>query len=123
VEISPNAKPPVCKIMDYGKYRYEQQKKLKQNKKKQHIVHLKEIRLRPHIDDHDLLTKLNKAQKFLTEGSKMKFTVMFRGREMARMDIGRELLDRVVNTLSDIAKVEKAPETEGRRMILIMVPK
>ncbi len=123
VEIAPNASPPVCRILDYGKFRYEKQRKVKQNKKKQHTVQVKEIRLRPAIDDHDLLTKLAKAQKFLADGSKLKFTVMFRGREVTRMESGTELLDRIVKILEDIAKVEKAPETEGRRMTLIMAPK
>ena len=123
VEISPNSDPPVCKILDYGKYRYEKQKKEKLNRKKQHVIQVKEIRLRPSISDHDLLTKLTKAQKFLAEGSKLKLTVLFRGREMGRMEMGTNLLNRVVSILDEIAKVEKAPETEGRRMVLIMVPR
>jgi translation initiation factor IF-3 len=123
VEIAGNVNPPVCKLLDYGKFRYEKQKKEKQNKKKQHIVQVKEIRLRPSIGDHDLLTKLTKAQKFILDGCKLKFTVMFRGRELGNMGRGTELLGRVVEVLNEIAKVEKAPETEGRRMILIMGPK
>lgn len=123
VEIAPNAVPPVCKILEFGKFRYEKQKKIKQNRKKQHVVQVKEIRLRPSIGDHDLQTKLNKAQKFIEEGSKLRFTVMFRGREMARMEVGRILLERVADILKEIAKVEKVPETEGRRMTLIMAPK
>jgi len=123
VEIAPNAEPPVCRILDYGKYHYEKQKKAKQNKKRQHVVQVKEIRLRPNTGDHDLLTKLSKAQKFLEAGSKLKVTVMFRGREMTRLDRGITLLKRVTDILDDVAKVEKAPETEGRRMTLIMSPK
>jgi len=123
VEISPNSSPPVCKIIDFGKYRFELEKKKKLNKKKQHVVQLKEIRLRPQISDHDLLTKLTKAQKFLASGAKLKFTVMFRGREMARMDVGFKLLERVSEILEDVAKIDKAPETEGRRMTQIMSPR
>ena len=123
MEIAPNSSPPVCKIIDYGKYRFELEKKKKLNKKKQHIVQLKEIRLRPQISDHDLLTKLTKAQKFLASGAKLKFTIMFRGREMERMDVGLKLLERVSEILEDVAKIDKAPETEGRRMTQMMSPK
>ncbi len=123
VEISPNASPPVCKLLDYGKFRYEKQKKEKDTKKKQHVIQVKEIRLRPQISDHDLETKLTRAAKFLQGGSKLKFTVMFRGRELANMGVGKTLLDRVVSILDDIAEVEKVPETEGRRMVLIMAPR
>ncbi len=120
VEIAPKSNPVVCKLIDYGKYKFEREKKKKQNKKKQHIIQVKEIRLRPAISDHDLLIKLTKAQKFLAAGAKLKFTVMFRGREMSRMDIGANLLERVAEILEDVAKIEKAPETEGRRMTQIM---
>lgn len=120
VEIAPQSNPVVCKLIDYGKYKFEREKKKKLNKKKQHIIQVKEIRLRPAISDHDLLIKLTKAQKFLAAGAKLKFTVMFRGREMSRMDIGTTLLERVAEILEDVAKIEKAPETEGRRMTQIM---
>lgn len=123
VEIAPDATPPVCKILDYGKFRYEKQKKHKLNMKKQHVVQVKEIRLRPNTGDHDLLTKLTKAKKFIEDGSKLKVTVMFRGREMAKIEMGLALLERVADVLDDIAKIEKAPETEGRRMSLIMAPR
>ena len=123
MEIAPNSSPPVCKLIDYGKYRFELNKKKKLNKKKQHIIQLKEIRLRPQISDHDLLTKLTKAQKFLASGAKLKFTIMFRGREMARMDVGLKLLERVSEILEDVAKIDKAPETEGRRMTQMMSPR
>jgi len=123
VEIAPDAKPPVCKILDFGKFRYEKQKKQKLNKKKQHVVQVKEIRLRPNTGDHDLLTKLTKAKKFLENGSKLKVTILFRGREMAKQEMGLALLNRVSEILDEIAKVEKAPETEGRRMSLIMAPR
>ena len=122
VEIAPKSNPVVCKLIDYGKYKFEREKKKKQNKKKQHIIQVKEIRLRPAISDHDLLIKLTKAQKFLAAGAKLKFTVMFRGREMSRMDIGTNLLERVAEILEDVAKIEKAPETEGRRMTQMMSP-
>jgi translation initiation factor IF-3 len=109
--------------LDYGKFRYELQRELKKNKKKQHVISVKEIRLRPRISDHDLLTKLTKAKQFLLDGSKLKFTVMFRGRERARMEAGEELLNRVIQILEDLAKVEKEPDTEANRMTLIMAPK
>ena len=123
VEIVPNSKPPVCKIMDYGKYLYEMQREKKKLKKKQHVIIVKEIRLRPAISDHDLLTKLTKAKNFLEDGCKIKFTVMFRGRERSRMDIGSDLLKRVVGILDEIAKIEKAPDVEANRMTLIMSPR
>lgn len=122
VEIAPLSNPVVCKLIDYGKFKFEREKKKKRDKKKQHIIQVKEIRLRPAISDHDLLIKLTKAQKFLANGAKLKFTVMFRGREMSRMDIGASLLKRVTEILEDVAKIEKAPETEGRRMTQIMSP-
>ena len=115
VEISPNATPPVCKIMDYGKYRYEQSKKEKDSKKKQHVVILKEIRLRPRTEDHDFEFKVKHARKFLEQKNKVKFTVMFRGREMAYKEFGNKLLDRVEEDLSDIAKVEGEKKFEERR--------
>ena len=123
VEISPNAKPPVCKILDYGKYKFEREKKKKLNKKKQHIVHIKEIRIRPNTGDHDLITKVNKGQKFLLNGDKLKITVMFRGREMTRKEAGAELLQRVVNILNEIAEVDKESSLEGRRMSIILRPR
>jgi translation initiation factor IF-3 len=109
--------------MDFGKFRYERQKQKKMNKKNQHVIQLKEIRIRPNTGDHDLLTKLNKAQKFLSNGAKLKVTVMFRGREMSRKEAGRELLERVVNILDDIAKIDKEASLEGRRMSIILSPR
>ena len=123
VEISPNVDPPVCKILDYGKYQYELQKQKKINKKKQHVVQVKEIRIRPNTGDHDLLTKLNKAQKFIASGAKLKITVMFRGREMARKEVGLELLNRVTSILEDVAKIDKKASVEGRRMSIILSPR
>jgi len=123
VEISPNGNPPVCKILDFGKYRFERQKKKKLNKKKQHIVHVKEIRIRPNTGSHDLITKVNKGQKFLLNGDKLKITVMFRGREMARKEAGAELLQKVVDILEEIAEIDKESSLEGRRMSVILRPR
>jgi len=123
VEISPNVDPPVCKILDFGKFRYERQKQKKLNKKKQHVIQVKEIRIRPNTGDHDLLTKLNKAQKFIAAGAKLKITVMFRGREMARQEAGMDLLKRVSKILEDVAKIDKEASMEGRRMSIILSPR
>jgi translation initiation factor IF-3 len=123
VEISPNVDPPVCKILDFGKFRYERQKQKKLNKKKQHVIQVKEIRIRPNTGDHDLLTKLNKAQKFIAAGAKLKVTVMFRGREMSRKEAGRDLLKRVTDILEDVAKIDKEASMEGRRMSIILSPR
>lgn len=121
VEISPDAKPPVCKVLDYGKYRYEISKKEKDSKKKQHVIVLKEIRLRPRTEDHDLEFKIKHARKFLEQKNKVKFTVMFRGREMAYKEFGEKLLDRVVEKLEDIAKVEMDKKFEGRSLTMTFV--
>lgn len=123
VKIAPNAKPPVCKIIDYGKYRYEQARKEKDAKKKQKIVELKEIRLSPNIDTNDLNTKMNAARKFLTKGNKVKVTLRFRGREMAHMNQSRHILDDIAENLSDIAVVEKAPKVEGRTIGMVLAEK
>lgn len=123
VEIAPNAKPPVCKILDYGKFIYEQKKKEKDSKKKQHVVILKEIRMRPKTDDHDLEYKLKHARAFIEHKCKVKFTVQFRGREMAYKQFGVKLLERVTEALEDIAKVESAIKSEGRNMNMIMTYK
>ena len=120
IEVGPNSKPPVCRILDYGKLKYEEKKKLQQSKKKQHVVKVKEIRLRPRIDEHDLLTKLNQGRKFLQDGAKLKITLMFRGREMARVDLGKLVMERVLEELSDVAEVEKDIPLEGRRMSMIL---
>ena len=123
VEISPGTNPPVCKILDYGKYLYEKQKLDKRNKKKQHVIHVKEIRVRPNTSDHDLLTKLSRAKKFLEAGDKVKITVMYRGREMARQDMGVQTLNRVVEILNDFSQIDKQANLEGRRLSLILSPK
>jgi len=121
VEISPDAKPPVCKVLDYGKYRYEISKKEKDSKKKQHVIVVKEIRLRPRTEDHDLEFKIKHARKFLEQKNKVKFTVMFRGREMAYKEFGEQLLDRVIEKLDDIAKIEMDKKFEGRSLTMTFV--
>jgi translation initiation factor IF-3 len=123
VEVAPEARPPVCRIMDYGKYRYEQAKKAREAKKKQTIIELKEIKLRPKTEEHDFQFKVRHAERFLKEGNKAKITMMFRGREMIRMDRGRAVLDRFVEALKDVAAVEQAPKVEGRNMTMILAPK
>ena len=120
IEVGPNTKPPVCKILDYGKLKYEEKKKQQLSKKKQHVIKVKEIRLRPRIDDHDLMTKLNQGRKFLLDGAKLKVTLMFRGREMARVDLGKLVMEKVLEELSDVAEVEKDIPLEGRRMSMIL---
>ena len=120
MEVAPNSKPPVCKIVNYGKLKYEEKKKKQINKKKQHVVKLKEIRLRPRIDEHDLMTKLNRGRKFLKDGCKLKITLMFRGRELSRTDLGLDVMRRVLDELSDIASIEKENPLEGRRMSVVL---
>ncbi len=122
VEISPQANPPVCKILDYGKYKYEKKKKAQEAKKKQIVVKVKEIKLRPNTEDHDLDFKVKHARRFIEDGDKAKFTVVFRGREMAYTDLGRKLMERVLDQLKDVAKVEHPPTMEGKSMIMIMAP-
>lgn len=123
VKIAPKANPPVCKIIDYGKFRYEQAKKDKEAKKKQTIMSIKEVRLSPNIEQHDINTKQKNARKFLSKGDKLKVSVRFRGREMAHTSIGREILMKFAEGLADIADVEKNPKMEGRFMTMFMAPK
>jgi len=123
VKISPNAKPPVCKIVDYGKYRYEQTRKAKEAKKKQRTVETKEIRLSTNIDTNDLNTKVNQTKKFLQKGNKIKVSLRFRGREMAHMANSKHILDDFAQALSDIAVIEKAPKVEGRSMTMFLTEK
>jgi len=123
VEISPTASPPVCKIMDFGKYKYEQKKKTQKAKARQHTVSLKEVRLRPKTDTHDIETKVNRAREFLSEGNRVVFTVIFRGREVTHPEIPREILAKIVEELEDVCKVEKTPSIEGRRMTMVVAPK
>ena len=123
VKIAPGAKPPVCKIIDYGKYKYEQTRKEKEAKKKQRTVEIKEVRLSPNIDTNDLNTKVNNARKFISKGNKVKVTLRFRGREMAHVQQSRHILDDFAELLSDIASVEKAPKLEGRNMSMVLTEK
>ena len=123
VKIAPNAKPPVCKVIDYGKYRYELARKEKDAKKKQKTVELKEIRLSPNIDTNDLNTKMNAAKKFLAKGNKVKITLRFRGREMAHMNQSKHILDDIAENLADVAVVEKAPKIEGRSIGMVLAEK
>jgi translation initiation factor IF-3 len=120
VKIAPTAKPPVCKIIDYGKYRYELARKAKEAKKKQKTVETKEIRLSPNIDKNDLNTKVNQARKFLAKGAKVKVTLRFRGREMAHKDVGRDILDSFFEKLDDVAVVDKPAKMEGRSMVMFL---
>lgn len=123
VEVAPGAKPPVCRIMDYGKYKYEQSKREKEVKKKQKVILIKEVKLRPNIEDHDFETKSKNAIRFLMDGDKVKATIMFRGREMSHTELGKVLLDRLAELVKDIAIIERHPKLEGKNMIMILSPK
>ncbi len=122
IEISPNANPPVCKIMDMGKYKYDMQKKANKAKKNQKIASLKELKLRPGTEIHDYNFKIKNAKKFLTKGDKVKFTVKFKGREMQHVELGKNLMDRIIADVKDIGKVEVMPKFEGKQMIMIVQP-
>ncbi len=122
VEVAPQSSPPVCRIMDYGKHRYEQRKRTKEAKKKQKTTEIKEVRLRPKIEEHDYQVKLRQAQRFLKNGDKTKVTLMFRGREMTHLDIGKKLLDRLANDITDFGLVETAARMEGKSMGMILTP-
>ncbi|WP_246162118.1 translation initiation factor IF-3 [Roseovarius faecimaris] len=122
VEISPNANPPVCKIMDFGKYKYEQQKRESEARKKQKVIEVKEVKFRPNTDTHDYDVKMRNVTKFLQNGDKVKVTLRFRGREMAHQELGRDLLNRVAEDTKDIGKIENMPKMEGRQMIMIIGP-
>ena len=123
VEVAPQAEPPVCKIMDYGKYKYEQAKKAHESKKHQKVILLKEVKMRPGTDVHDYTFKLNHAKRFLGEGNKVKVTVVFRGREMAHTELGAALLQRFVADITEVGNVEQMPKQEGRALIMIVAPK
>ena len=123
VEIAPNADPPVCKILDFGKYKYEEQKKKNEAKKKQKVIEVKEVKFRPSIDDHDYDVKMRSMQKFIGEGDKVKVTMRFRGRELAHQEIGMDVLMRVKGDLDAVAKVEQFPRMEGRQMTMVVSPK
>lgn len=120
VEVAPTAKPPVCRIMDFGKYKYEMSKKAHESKKRQTVITVKEIKLRPRTEEHDIQFKTNNIRRFLAEGNKVKLTIMFRGREMAHTEQGRALLDRVIKSLEDVAVVEQQPGMEGRNMVAVL---
>ncbi|HSF90943.1 MAG TPA: translation initiation factor IF-3 [Paracoccaceae bacterium] len=122
VEISPNAVPPVCKIMDYGKFKYEQQKRESEARKKQKIIEIKEVKFRPNTDTHDYEVKMRSVFKFLENGDKVKITLRFRGREMAHLDLGRKLLERVAEDVTELGKVESIPKMEGRQMVMMINP-
>ncbi len=123
VEISPEAEPPVCKILDYGKFKYQEQKKAAEARKNQKIVEIKEIKMRPSIDDHDYDVKMRAIRKFFEEGDKVKVTLRFRGREMAHQELGYQVLQRVKTELVDLSKVESEPRLEGRQMVMVLAPK
>jgi translation initiation factor IF-3 len=123
VEVSPNADPPVCKILDFGKFKYEAQKKKSEARKKQKVIEVKEIKMRPNIDEHDYEVKMRSIHRFLEEGDKVKVTMRFRGREMVHQDLGIRVLERVRNELDELAKVEQLPKLEGRQMVMVMAPK
>ena len=123
VEIAPNADPPVCKILDFGKYKYEEQKRKNEARKKQKVIEVKEIKLRPSIDDHDYDVKMRSMHKFIDEGDKVKVTMRFRGRELAHQELGMDVLMRVKGDLDEIAKVEQMPRMEGRQMTMVLSPK
>jgi len=123
VEVSPTAKPPVCKLLDYGKFKFQAQKKANEARKKQKIIEVKEIKLRPNIDTHDYDVKMRAAEKFIGNGDKVKVTIRFRGREMAHIDLGRALLKRVEEDTANITKVETMAKMEGRQMMMILSPK
>lgn len=123
VEVAPTANPPVCRIMDYGKYKYEMSKKAQESKKHQTMITVKEVKMRPRTDDHDIGFKINNAKRFLADGNKVKVSIMFRGREMAHPELGRALLERVVKELENDSTVEQHPRMEGRNMFLMLGPK
>ncbi len=122
VEIQPNANPPVCKILDYGRYKYQAQKKAAEARKKQKTVEIKEIKMRPNIDTHDYEVKMKNMQRFFNDGDKVKVTLRFRGREMAHQDLGMKLLNKVREETTEVAKVESAPKLEGRQMVMVLAP-
>ena len=123
VEVAPLARPPVCRIMDYGKFKYEEARKARKARKKQHQVQIKEVKFRPSIEEHDFEFKIRHARRFLEEGNKVKATMMFRGRQVAHAELGREVLARVAEVLDDVGKVESAPSLEGRNMTMVVAPR
>jgi translation initiation factor IF-3 len=123
VEVAPAARPPVVRIMDYGKFKFEQAKQARVAKKKQHVIHLKEVKYRPGIDEHDFQTKTRNARRFLLDGDKVKVTMMFRGRQIAHPELGRQVVDRVAAELVDVSKIESDPRFEGKSITMILTPK
>lgn len=123
VEVAPEARPPVCRMMDYGKYKYEMARKARQAKKKQHTMQVKEVKFRPGIEDHDYEFKVRHVRRFLDEGDKVKCTMMFRGRQMAHPELGEEVLQQIVEDVSDVGKVEARPKQEGRSMFMVLAPR
>ena len=123
VEVAPQANPPVCRIMDYGKYKYEQQKREREARKRQKSVTVKEIKMRPNIEDHDFDVKARNAQRFLKDGDKVKCTIMFRGREIIHKEIGRKVLERLAEAVQEFAQIERPPTMEGRNMVMVLAPK
>ena len=123
VNVAPNAKPPVCRIMDYGKYKFEQQKREREARKKQKVINIKEVRFTSNIEEHDYVTKMRNVQKFLSKGDKVKCTIRFRGRQITHADLGRELLDRLAKDVANVGVIEKKPSMDGRNMIMFLVPK
>ncbi len=123
VEVAPQATPPVCRIMNYGKYKYQQSKKFQEAKKHQTVIQVKEVKLRPRTEEHDLQFKLRHAKRFLSEGNKVKFSMLFRGREIAHPEMGKELLDRIITELKDLMVIEQAPRLEGRNLVMLLAPK
>ena len=123
VEVSPNADPPVCKILDFGKFKYEDQKKKNAARKKQKVIEVKEIKLRPNIDEHDYDVKMRSMKKFLEEGDKVKVTLRFRGRELAHQDLGMKVLEKVKDDLETLGKIEQVPKMEGRQMVMVIAPR
>ena len=123
VEVSPNADPPVCKVLDYGKFKYEQQKKANEARKKQKVIEVKEIKLRPNIDENDYQIKMRNMRRFIDEGDKVKVTMRFRGRELAHQELGMNVLIRVRDELEEISKVEAMPKMEGRQMVMVLAPR
>jgi translation initiation factor IF-3 len=121
--VSPTARPPVCRIMDYGKFKYEQNRRARKARKNQHVMHLKEVKMRPKIDDHDYDFKMQHAREFLAARDKVKFTITFRGREMAHQEIGRQLIERIVAELAELATVEQSARSEGRTLTMVVMPK
>ncbi len=122
VEVSPNAKPPVCRITDYGKFKFDRKKKLREQKKKQKVIHIKEMKFRPKIDQHDYDFKVDHIRKFINHGDKVKVTVMFRGREIVHSNLGMDIMKKIIEDLSDVAMVEKDPKQEGRNIIMYLAP-